>query len=116
MMAIAIRETGHEASGYSDYRRIRRICDRQLQFGRGGFPKNSHRANIDRYELHDGLQFTSSKLPNHLLDSRNAADQCRHHNRQRQPEHVVSAQLHYPADQLSDDLRINIPLAITPIS
>jgi hypothetical protein len=116
MMALAIWETGHAAGGYSDYHRVLRICDWEQQFRCSGLPKNPHRANVDRYELHDGLQFTGGILPNHLLGPRNAADQRRHNDRQRQPEYVVSAQLHDSADQLSDELRIDIPLAVTPIS
>jgi hypothetical protein len=115
MMALAIREKGHAADRYSDHHRVRRICDRELQFGGSGLAKNSHRANLDRYQLYDGLQFTGGEPPNHLLGSWNAADQRRHGDRQRQPEHVVSAQLHDPAGQLSDDLRIDVPLAVMPI-
>jgi len=90
-------------------RRVRGICVR-VQLRRSGPRKISRRTNVDRHQLHDGVQFSGSTMPDDLPRSGNAADQ--HDNRQCQPEHVVPAQLLNAAGQLSGHLRDNVTLAV----
>ena len=107
---------GYAAGAYSACHRAWRICDRQLQFRRSEFRKNSYRANFGRHELHDGVQFAGGNVPDDLPGPGNRADQRRNHNRQRQSKYSVPGQLLDAADQLSDDLRGNVAFAVTPIS
>ena len=74
--------------------------------------QSSSGAIVDGDELHDGLQFAGGGLPNYLCRARHGPDQCRHHDQQCDFERFVPDQLLDPADQLSDDLRQNIAVAV----
>jgi hypothetical protein len=58
------------------------------------------------------MQLSGGKLPDDLPGPGDAADQRRHHNQQRQSEHIVPAQLHDTAGQLSDNLWNNLTVAV----
>jgi hypothetical protein len=74
--------------------------------------KNPPGADLDRDELHDGLQFAGGDLPDCLCRAWHGADQCRHDDQQCDLERVVPDRLLDPADKLPDDLRQNIAFAV----
>jgi hypothetical protein len=80
--------------------------------GTGG-RQNPSRAKLGRDELHDGVQFGGRELPDDLPYPRHAANRRRHHWRQCQSEHGVSAQLHDATDDLPDHLRADLAIAVS---
>jgi hypothetical protein len=80
--------------------------------GTGDGP-NPPRANLQRDELHDVVQFAGRELPDNLPDPRHPAGRRRHHWRQRQSKHGLSAQLHDATDELPDHLRANLAVAVS---
>lgn len=89
-----------------------RISNHDLALHRAGSGQDSARSDLDRHELHDGLQFASRDLPDDVPRPRYAADRRRHDRQQPHPKHFLSAQLHDPADKLSKSLRANFAFAI----
>jgi hypothetical protein len=74
--------------------------------------KNPLGANLDRDELHDGLQFAGGDLPDGLCRAWHGANQRRYCDQQCDFERVVPDQLLDPATYLPDDLRQNIAFAV----
>ena len=88
------------------------IGDRAVPFRRTGGGEDPRRANLNRYQLHDGVQFAGRELPDHVPHPGRGADGRRYDRRQCQSEHGLSAQLHDPTDQLSNTLRANFAFAV----
>jgi hypothetical protein len=105
----------HAAGRYTACRRLRGICVGKLRLCRRGLGKISDRTNVDRHQLHDGVQLSGSHLPDDLPRSGNGADQRRDNDRQRQPEYVVPAQLLDAANQLSDHVRNNLAVTVNRV-
>ena len=74
--------------------------------------KDPPRSNLNRRQLHDGMQLAGGVLPDHMLDPRHPADGRRNGQRQRQQERGLSAQLHDPTDQLPGALRTLVAVTV----
>jgi hypothetical protein len=63
----------------------------------------------------NGVQLAGRVLPNYVPHPRHGADGRRHHRKQCQSKHGLSAQLHDPTDQLPGALRTHFAVALSAV-
>lgn len=69
-------------------------------------------ADLDGYQLHDGVQFAGGTMSDRVPRSRECANRRRDHDKQRQCQHELSAELFDATDFLSDNLRAEFAVAV----
>jgi hypothetical protein len=89
-----------------------RIGEPPMPFHGTGCGEDPRRANLNRHQLHDGVQLAGRVLSDYMSDPRHHADRRRDDRQQRQQERGLSTQLHDPTDQLPGALRTHFTVAV----
>jgi hypothetical protein len=109
----AWRKEVHRALGQDcAFTFCRRIGDRDEPFGGTGGGEAPRCANLNRHQLHDGVQLAGRGLSDPMPYSRYDADGSRHDRKQCHSEHGLSAQLHDPTNQSPGALRTGFAVAV----